>query len=346
MSINLANVNISLSQFQEISSGTYNAGEVKLASETSLAKMNNRVTKREKNNEVSSHAEVLAIKEALVKALSGNGVSAEETNRIRRDLGLAPDGLKDCALRTRSLKPLSRQQIREILDRNANAINSFNVGNNGAVRIRTSAEIYGAEGMSQEAREKRDAVNVALGAPKEQVFVAMHTASHAVLATVNAMLAGKDDVGPDDRDGPISIMMKMVVASRPGLQPLLEEFYARPDVRQTIATRRTGDLKNDAKDSIAFESCVKDARLNRGIVRELCVQEHVFAQASRLAAFEAAGGARLAAEAGYRPGGQRKQSTSPTGRSCSSAGSESSSWKGYATAMESADGLAAARNLS
>jgi hypothetical protein len=46
MSINLANVNISLLQFQKISFGTYNAGEVKLASENKLAKMNNTSTAR------------------------------------------------------------------------------------------------------------------------------------------------------------------------------------------------------------------------------------------------------------------------------------------------------------
>ena len=43
MSINLANVNISLQQFQAVSSGKYNAGEVKLSSETSLTKVNNHV---------------------------------------------------------------------------------------------------------------------------------------------------------------------------------------------------------------------------------------------------------------------------------------------------------------
>ena len=50
-SINLAKVNISLQQFQDISSGKYNAGEVKLASETKLAKMNNHVDRTSKNNE-------------------------------------------------------------------------------------------------------------------------------------------------------------------------------------------------------------------------------------------------------------------------------------------------------
>ncbi len=36
------NVNISLRQFQEISSGKYNAGEVKLTSETEIDKVNKK----------------------------------------------------------------------------------------------------------------------------------------------------------------------------------------------------------------------------------------------------------------------------------------------------------------
>ena len=46
MPINLSNVNISLQQFQDISSGKYNAGEVALASETTLAKVNNHVRQK------------------------------------------------------------------------------------------------------------------------------------------------------------------------------------------------------------------------------------------------------------------------------------------------------------
>lgn len=43
MALDLANVNISLTEFQSIASGKYNAGEVKLASETKLGKINNHV---------------------------------------------------------------------------------------------------------------------------------------------------------------------------------------------------------------------------------------------------------------------------------------------------------------
>ena len=138
MPVNLANVNISLQQFQDISSGQYNAGEVNLTSSTTLGKINNFVNRTGKNNVSLSHAEVLAIKDAFVRALSQSGVSANEINRIRFELGLAPGGATDTALVARSIRPLSRQQIRVILDRNKDAINEHV----GPGTIRTHAEVH------------------------------------------------------------------------------------------------------------------------------------------------------------------------------------------------------------
>ena len=121
--VNLANVNISLQQFQDISSGKYNAGEISLASETTLGKVNNHVHRTGKNVVALSHHEVLAIKDAFVRALSQGGVAADEIARVRKELGLEPDGATDTALAQRSITPLSRQQVRKILDRNADTLN-------------------------------------------------------------------------------------------------------------------------------------------------------------------------------------------------------------------------------
>jgi hypothetical protein len=113
-SVNLANVNISLQQFQDISSGKYNAGEVKLASATRLGKMNHHVHQKFRNDEMISHQEVIAIKEALVKALSQYVVDTEEIDKVRRELGLAPDGAADRSLHARSIRfihPVSKQEI-------------------------------------------------------------------------------------------------------------------------------------------------------------------------------------------------------------------------------------------
>ena len=80
MKINLGNVNISLKEFQEVSEGVHNAGEVKLSDENTLTKMNNHVTVKFLNRDKISHSEVIAIKEALVKALEGGGVDKGVTN--------------------------------------------------------------------------------------------------------------------------------------------------------------------------------------------------------------------------------------------------------------------------
>ena len=149
--INLANVNITIQQFQQIASGKFNAGEVKLKSEHSLDIINNHVRSRDENVKTISHDEVLAIKEAFVRALSQNGVGPDALNDIRRRIGLAPDPSLPVALAQRSMKPLSRQQIRSILDEHKETIN--NVA--GAQTIRTHAEIYARHGNEALARYER-----------------------------------------------------------------------------------------------------------------------------------------------------------------------------------------------
>ena len=142
MAINLANLNISLDQFQKMATGDYNAGEVALKSESKLTKINNHVHRLSANTKSISHEEVLAIKNAFMKALSANGVDMAEINKIRKELGLAPDETAPKALAGRSLKPLSRQQIRDIIDRNADAINATRA-ERGQKAFKTSAQLYG-----------------------------------------------------------------------------------------------------------------------------------------------------------------------------------------------------------
>ena len=153
MPVNLANVNISPQQFQQISTGKYNAGEVRLASESTLEKINNRVHFTGLNRTSLPHAEVIAIKDAFVKALRDGGVDGAEIDRVRAQLGLAPSGAVDTSLRERSLKPLSRQQIRDILDRYA-----------GILNVRTSDELNAnvAAATRQRRAATRQTVNAAL----------------------------------------------------------------------------------------------------------------------------------------------------------------------------------------
>ena len=119
MAINLANVNISLAQFNNVAAGKYNVGEVRLVDENSIEKVNNHVHSSGGNKTEVSHKEVLAVKESFIRALSQNGVAADEIRRVRSELGLSAGGTHDIALADRNIKPLTRQQIRQILDRNA-----------------------------------------------------------------------------------------------------------------------------------------------------------------------------------------------------------------------------------
>lgn len=144
MAVSLSNVNISLDQFQKLASGDFNAGEVALKSESKLTKINNHVHRLGANTTSISHEEVLAIKNAFIKALSTNGVSGEEINNIRKELGLAPDETAPKSLAERSIKPLARQQIREIIDRNATAINASRA-ERGLRAFKTSTQLYGTD---------------------------------------------------------------------------------------------------------------------------------------------------------------------------------------------------------
>ena len=144
MAINLSNVNISLDQFQKLASGDFNAGEVALKGESKLTKINNHVHRLGANTKSISHEEVLAIKNAFVKALSSNGVSSDEINKIRKELGLAPDEAAPKSLAERSIKPLARQLIREIIDRNATAINASRA-ERGLRAFKTTTQLYGTD---------------------------------------------------------------------------------------------------------------------------------------------------------------------------------------------------------
>ena len=168
MAINLSNVNITIQQFQAVASGVYNAGEVRLTSDHSIDKVNHHVGGFFSNNKHLSHAEVLAVKDAFVRALADSGVNADGIANVRRELGLAPDGAKDTDIARRSMKPLSRQQIRMILDEHAQEINNAV----GAGTIRTESQLKERYTLQQRNyyMQTRMAVNEDLAQSRQVVF--------------------------------------------------------------------------------------------------------------------------------------------------------------------------------
>ena len=146
MAIDLSKVNISLQQFHDIASGKYNAGDIKLTSENSITKANNHVSlymKWRYTGESIKADEVVAVKEALVKALQDNGFTNEQKiNEIREKIGLEKVvGESDVALERRKIKPLSRAEVREIFNANAKEINACAKNVEGGVTVMTDEEV-------------------------------------------------------------------------------------------------------------------------------------------------------------------------------------------------------------
>ena len=128
---------ISLAQFNKIASGDYNAGQIDIKvgdnGQAELVKINNHVWRTSKNNVVLSPERILEVKEAFLNALAKGGVKAEDLKEVRDRLGL-PDELdvasgNDKDQRTGILKarfsPLTRAQVRSILDQYANQGKGF-----------------------------------------------------------------------------------------------------------------------------------------------------------------------------------------------------------------------------
>ena len=116
-------MSLSISDFQKISNGSFNAGDITLTSSGKLDKVNNHVgILKGLNTKSISAATTLEVKNAFVQALKNAGVDEAALAGVREELGL-PQGGDTKGFDLLSLKPLSRAQTREILDRFAGVIN-------------------------------------------------------------------------------------------------------------------------------------------------------------------------------------------------------------------------------
>ena len=162
---------ISLAQFNRIASGKYNAGLVDFATDKNgnvtgeLAKVNNHVHKTGKNTVVLDQQRILDVKEAFVKALAGAGVDAAAIAEIRAKLGIPEEtsltaGRADRrALINARFQPLSRQQVRELLDAYARQGRGNTVESGLAVSFEDAEAALATSSMSKSKAARRDAVN-------------------------------------------------------------------------------------------------------------------------------------------------------------------------------------------
>ena len=163
--------NITLAQFNKIASGDYNAGQIDFRTKddgsTELVKVNNHVWKTSKNQTILSPERILEVKLAFLHALQNGGVRPEAMNEIRNRLGLPAeiDMLTNKAERTDFLKmrfaPLTRAQVRSILDEFANEGLGFTKASRTAVTWEDLEAGRATANMSAKHLRRRDNANVA-----------------------------------------------------------------------------------------------------------------------------------------------------------------------------------------
>ncbi|MBP5299968.1 MAG: hypothetical protein J6Y80_01055, partial [Victivallales bacterium] len=122
----------------------------------------------------------------------------------------------------------------------------------------------------------------------------------SILMTINAiaseMLAGEEEIGPDDIDGIKSIAAVLVIYGHKGLADRLDAFFLRPDVRPEFeqAERSEASSSMDYFGKFSFHP---------GVYRigpEYQAKIHkLFTEPRQVAAFKAAGGEQAALLAGY-----------------------------------------------
>ncbi len=161
--------NFSLRDFNFIATGKYNAGQIDIAPDEQgkmqLTKVNNHIKKIELNNVELSKEKVLRVKQAFIDALEKGGVAPEKLSEIRQKIGI-PSVLdlnsvgkeKSEVLAERHIEPLTRQQVREILDKYANSGRGFNKAIN-QMTYEEQQMAYNTRFMSKKNAQKRDLTN-------------------------------------------------------------------------------------------------------------------------------------------------------------------------------------------
>ncbi len=160
---------ISLAQFNRIASGDYNAGQIDIKDgpngAAELVKVNNHVWKTSKNNVEFTSERVLKVKFAFIDALAKAGVKEDSLEQVRNQLGLPTkmnatgDVAKMKTLMERRLAPLSRTEVREIIDKYAKGGKGYTQASRAAYGYQDAEAAYRAANQSARTIARRNAAN-------------------------------------------------------------------------------------------------------------------------------------------------------------------------------------------
>ena len=165
---------ISITQFNKIASGEYNAGFIDFATDRNgnvineLKKVNNHVTRTGLNQDELSPERVLEVKEAFIAALERAQVPQQSIDHIRERLGIPKemeatgDRAKITEILKTRFKPLTRQHVRSLLDKYAAGGIGFVPGAIAGMTPKDFQKAYNAAHMSESHKRDRQAVNRAI----------------------------------------------------------------------------------------------------------------------------------------------------------------------------------------
>ena len=245
-------MSLTVTDFQKISNGTYNAGDITLTKSGKLDKVNNHVgILKGWNTKTVSASKTLEVKNAFVEALRNAGVNDDELANVRKDLGL-PEGGGTKGLDLSTLKPLTRAQTRAILDRYKGTINgTLNrtvVSNRWEAHKAANDQNYinhfnVAGRTNQKTVEDRAAAQKALG--KKIMDGGFGSLPKGVRNS-----PGFAELSADDKSRFASILASMLLKGGEDVDGLAAEA-----MKKLLVSKYGRDLKNDAEKNL-FKSLV------------------------------------------------------------------------------------------
>ena len=148
--LDLNGLSFSVEDFQKLASGKYNAGHIILDKKGKLDIANNHRILTGLNRVRTNAADALAVRIAFADALEAAGVSEERMEAVRERLGLGADSSFKAGV---SLTPLTRQEVREIIDAN---IGEINVRRADGDKLLTEAQLHA--GLDEQTKAERAAI--------------------------------------------------------------------------------------------------------------------------------------------------------------------------------------------
>lgn len=134
--LDLHKLHFSLDDFQKLSKGTYNAGEFRITDSGKLDIVNNHKVWTMFNHKAVDGQDAYAIRVAFAKAMAAGGLDKKAMKAVRQALGLGPGyTLSNC----KAFTPLTRQEVRELIDAN---IATLNAGREPDNQLKTYAQIH------------------------------------------------------------------------------------------------------------------------------------------------------------------------------------------------------------